>query len=380
MKTKSLTDGLHQVRLCEAEYRGIHNYGKKEINKNTIDTFLYRFYIEGNEHLLKLDNGRMNKNGIPEYPLQNYLKEGYRYRIRISGDTVTGAEELPAAEISFTPVVSGIPGRRTVFNFLKTAMEPVGTTLYIYGGGWSWADVGACVQARSLGVSPDWVRFFRSQDAGFTYKEKDGLEENTDPCSSYYPYGEYNQYYFAGLDCSGFVGWALYNTLETESGREGYVMSASAMASHFAETGLGTCSQTIVNERGTYNLKPGDIMSIPGHVWISLGTCSDGSIVVLHSTPAFSRAGQPGGGVELSAVGKEKSCEAYLLADYYMSGYYPEWYERYPIRLADPETYLVFRELMHGKFSWHTDGRAGFTDPEGIQDMSAAQALKAIFT
>ena len=83
--------------------------------------------------------------------------------------------------------------------------------------------------------------------------------------------------------------------------------------------------------------------------------------------------------MELSAVGKEKSCEAYLLADYYMSEYYSEWYERYPIRLADPETYLVFREQMHGKFSWHTDGRAGFTDPEGIQDMSAAQALKAIF-
>ena len=97
-------------------------------------------------------------------------------------------------------------------------MEPVGTTLYIYGGGWDWQDVGSSLQARTIGVSSDWVRFFVEQDENFTFKSKDGNEDNSDPSNSYYPYGGYNEYYYAGLDCSGFLGWALYNTLETEDG------------------------------------------------------------------------------------------------------------------------------------------------------------------
>ena len=43
--------------------------------------------------------------------------------------------------------------------------------------------------------------------------KKDGNEETKNPTSSYYPYGEWNQYCYAGADCSGYVGWVIYNTL-----------------------------------------------------------------------------------------------------------------------------------------------------------------------
>src|SRR5699024_495724 len=43
--------------------------------------------------------------------------------------------------------VSGMPGQRTLKNFLATSMEPVGTSLYIYGGAWDWQDVASSNQA-----------------------------------------------------------------------------------------------------------------------------------------------------------------------------------------------------------------------------------------
>ena len=65
--------------------------------------------------------------------------------------------------------------------------------------------MGSGLQTRTIGVSPDWVRFFEANGADYTYKEKDGDENQADPENSYYPYGGYNEYYYAGLDCSGYL-------------------------------------------------------------------------------------------------------------------------------------------------------------------------------
>ena len=367
----------------EAVYLGVENYGAQETNKDNKDHFLYRFEKDNGLVSLKMMNGTKDADGKYDYPIQNRLKEGYRYLITVEEDTVIEAEEIKdGGEPVFTPVVQGVPGEKTLKNFLKTALEPVGTTLYIYGGGWDWQDVGSAVQARTLGVSPDWVRFFNSQDMDFTFKEKDGDEGNTDPVTSYYPYGEYNEYYYAGLDCSGFVGWTVYNTFETENGREGYVGSATGMAKRFSEKGWGEWTQEveIPDEENGYLMKPGDVMSINGHVWISLGTCADGSTVIIHSTPSRSRSNQPGGGVQISAIGYDESCEAYRLADQYMSEYYPEWYERYPAWLCDPEKYFVFEGDQAGRFIWNVrEEGAGLTDPEHLQEMAPAEVLQFLF-
>ena len=60
-----------------------------------------------------------------------------------------------------------------------------------------------------------------------------------------------------------------------------------------------------------------------------------------------------------------------------MSKYCPEWYARYPVKLADPEVYFSFTDEDAGKFSWDTHG--AFGDPEGVTDMSPEQALALVF-
>ena len=359
----------------EAIYLGVENYGAPETNKESKPDFRYRFLIEGEEVVLSIDNGTMDEEGEYDYPIQNALKEGYAYRITTEGDTVEAVQELPWDEPEFTPVVAGTPGEKTLTNFLKTAMMPVGTTLYIYGGGWDWQDVGSSVQARTLGVSPDWVRFFEENDESFTFKGVDGDEEHVDPTTSYYPYGEYNEYYYAGLDCSGYVGWVIYNTFETEDGKDGYVVPAVAMSKMMEDFGWGTWEHKLADRV----MKPGDIMSMNGHVWISLGTCDDGSVVIAHGTPSDSRTNQPGGGVQLSAVGESEECEAYKLADTYMSRYYPEWYERYPAVVRDPEVYFEYTSDKAGRFTWDTTAEAGLADPDGLQEKKPAEVLALLF-
>jgi hypothetical protein len=366
----------------EAVYLGVKDYGKEKTNRENRENFLYRFGAGTEEIVLRIDSGTKDAEGNCDYPIQNLLKEGYRYFVTIEDGTAASVREIEETLPKYRPQVQGTEGERTVTNFLKTALMPVGTTLYIYGGGWDWQDIGSAVQARSFGVSPDWVRFFESQDENFTYREKDGDAAKADPEHSYYPYGGYNEYYYAGLDCAGFVGWALYNTLETKEGEAGYVSDAAGMAKKLSECGLGEWTQDIKAPDGKngYEMKPGDVMSINGHVWISLGTCDDGSVVIVHSTPANSRTGQPGGGVEISAIGTTEKCEAYILADHYMSEYYPKWYERYPVKLAEPEVYFTFEGENAGRFTWNTENTTdGITDPERVSEKSPENVLKMLF-
>ena len=371
-----------KVITTNAVYLGIKNYGQEEVNKDNKDSFQYMFEIDGKESTFRMDNGTVNEDGAYDYPIQNILKEGYSYLVGISGNTIISAEETGDEKVSYVPKVQGTPGKRTLLNFLKTAMMPVGTTLYIYGGGWDWQDVGSAIQTRTIGVSPDWVKFFDEHDEDFTYKSKDGNEDNSDPSTSYYPYGGYNEYYYAGLDCSGFLGWILYNTFETENGGDGYVGGSTGIAKRLSKMGFGEWTQNVKAPDGKngYEMKPGDVMSINGHVWISLGTCDDGSVVIVHSTPANSRTGQPGGGVEISAIGTTEKCEAYILADHYMSEYYPKWYERYPVKLAEPEVYFTFEGENAGRFTWNTENTTdGITDPERVSEKSPEDVLKMLF-
>ncbi|MBR4748502.1 MAG: hypothetical protein IK083_02885 [Abditibacteriota bacterium] len=363
-----------------AVYLGVADYGAPATVKANLRLFRYRFLIDGAEVLLRIDPGEGLPGGGYAYPIQNLLKEGYPYLIGLREDTVVSAEPLPVKDVPLPPR-RGIPGRRTLGNFLRTASDPVGTALYVYGGGWDWQDEGASVQARTIGVSPDWVRFFNGRDEYYTYKEKDGDKKKADPRTSYYPYGGYNAYYYAGLDCSGYLGWTLYNVFETDSGKAGRVGSATGFAKRLAESGLGSLTRSVKESgKGRYILKPGDVVSISGHVWISLGVCADNSVVILHSSPGKSRKGQPGGGVQISAIGASRSCEACRLADKYMARQHPEWYRRYPVMLVSPSSYLAFKGADTGRFTWDLSGRpGGLTDPDGVARMTPAEALEFIY-
>lgn len=410
-----------------AVYLGVENYGL--VNRDNMNSFHHRFYAEGQTffYTIPSDGGT--------YAIQNRLQEGYVYRITVQNGSVTAAnpaQEIAQGSISsadgvtmtiagqsipldgaaiyritcaaggasvsvasaadltagktvkvyqqngqyviyltfvanpYTAPVSGTPGLRTLKNFLATAMEPVGTTLYVYGGAWNWQDIGASNQATSIGLPQEWIDFFQSQNANYSYK-------NANPAKSYYPFGRWNQYYFAGADCSGYVGWAVYNTMHTQSGGSGYVQEATTMAQRFADFGWGSKTQYIRRS----DFKPGDIMSMNGHIWICLGVCDDGSLVILHSTPSASVNGTSGGGVQINGVGDSENCQAVQLARTYMSRYYPQWYSRYHDVYKNYASYTSFSGSTAGKFSW-TIGSA-LTDPDGYRNMTADEILADLF-
>ena len=417
-------------------YLGVKDYGTVEADSKP--DFVHRFYTNGEEvqyTIASSDN---------KYAVQNKLQEGYVYDLSTQGNVVTDAnlaaakaegkiESATASSVTvggktydianvyeitnntagkatvtaktaadltagatvkvygdtafltfvaedYTAPVSGTPGKRTLKNYLQTAMNPVGTALYVYGGSWDWQDVNSSNQALTIGLPQSWIDFFQQQDANYTYMNDD------DPAYSYYPHNSWNQYYYAGVDCSAYIGWTVYNVMHTESTTndlsDGYVMSAVKMAKTFADKGWGTRTRDIKS------FKPGDIFSMSGHVWTVLGVCDDGSIVFLHSTPSDSKAGQGGGGVQLSALNpnsdNDKNCEAYKLVTKYMTKYYPEWSTRYDAVLRSYDSYATpasgseYSKTWSGNFSWNLDG-TGLTDPDGYADMSAAEILADLF-
>ena len=168
------------------------------------------------------------------------------------------SEKEPDRADEFGPV----PGRTTLLNFLMTAKEPLGKTMYVWGGGWNEEDTAAGEEASSIGVSPRWEEYAAMQDAAYNYE------------TTRYQIHD-------GLDCSGYVGWTVYNVFETRDGNDGYVGKATRMAEDFASRGWG--SYTPASEVSDW--KPGDIMSMKGHVWIALGMCADGSVLMLHASP-----------------------------------------------------------------------------------------------
>ena len=429
-------DGSTSVGNETYVYLGVKDYGTVEADSKP--DFVHRFYTNGEEvqyTIASSDN---------KYAVQNKLQEGYVYDLSTQGSVVTDAnlaaakaegkiESATASSVTvggktydianvyeitnntagkatvtaktaadltagatvkvygdtafltfvaedYTAPVSGTPGKRTLKNYLQTAMNPVGTALYVYGGSWDWQDVNSSNQALTIGLPQSWIDFFQQQDANYTYKN------SADPAHSYYPHNSWNQYYYAGVDCSAYIGWTVYNVMHTKSTTndlsDGYVMSAVKMAKTFADKGWGTWTRDIKS------FKPGDIFSMSGHVWTVLGVCDDGSIVFLHSTPSDSKAGQGGGGVQLSALNpnsdNDKNCEAYKLVTKYMTKYYPEWSTRYDAVLrsydayAAPATGSPFKETWSGNFSWNLDG-TGLTDPDGYADMSAAEILADLF-
>lgn len=418
-------------------YLGVKDYGT--VKADSKPDFVHRFYTNGEEVQYTI------ASSDDKYAVQNKLQEGYVYNLTIENGVVTDAaaatadvegtiKEINSTRVTFedgtsapyyhiyeisntaagaTAVaavtdltalagktakvygdtvyltfiakpyiapVSGKPGERTLKNYLQTAMNPVGTALYVYGGSWDWQDVNSSNQALTIGLPQSWIDFFQQQDANYTYKN------SADPAHSYYPHNKWNQYYYAGVDCSAYIGWVVYNVMHTESTTndksDGYVMSAVKMAKTFADKGWGEFTRDIKS------FKPGDIFSMSGHVWTVLGVCGDGSIVFLHSTPSDSKAGQGGGGVQLSALNPnsddDKNCEAYKLVTKYMTKYYPEWSTRYDAVLrsydsyAAPATGSTFKVTWSGNFSWNLDG-TGLTDPDGYANMSAAEILADLF-
>ena len=193
----------------------------------------------------------------------------------------------------------------TMERLFEVALAPVGKTMYVWGGGWDPGDAKAGATATQIGMPKAWADFAAEQTKDYDFEE---YLEN--PKQQEY-WGRNLQE--LGLDCSGYVGWVMYNLFQEKDEKEGYVSQSTGMAEALAERGWG---QFIRNPR---EFLPGDIVSMMGHVWICLGTCEDGSVLLVHSSP-------PG----VSVCGTEGI--ATQLATEYMTTHHPEWQEKYPNR------------------------------------------------
>lgn len=223
----------------------------------------------------------------------------------------------------------------TIKSFLEKALLPVGHTMYIWGGGWNEEDSEAGGTATQIGLSPRWKEFYLQQDSDYDFEMHRFEREN-------------------GLDCSGYVGWAIYNTFETKDGKDGYVTSSTDMAEEFAQLGWGD----IVKDSTQF--LPGDIVSMEGHVWICLGTCQDGSVLLVHSSPpGVSVCGTQMSGTDSIAV---------QIATEYMSKYYPKWQQQYPNRSV-PASYLENVTV----FRWN---ERVMLDAKRLQTMSAEEVIR----
>ena len=364
--------------------------------------------LEDSDRMLKGIIGKMGKKTINISSKVYYMTEGCRtFRITwapggsyveedlpTSGMTVraiiNGAGRISAMYMSPVSInrvmpVKGTPGLTTLRNFLATSLMPVGTTLYVFGGGWNWQDTGSSRLVTSIGVPPSWIDFFQAQPMNYSFKSLDYADgddpANMDAKLSYYPYYGWNEYYYAGADCSAYIAWSVYNTLHDKSGEPGYLTNSRKMAKLFESKGWGTFTNEFKMPRNSAesDFKTGDIFSIDGHVWICVGVCDDGSIVILHSTPSLSYTNLPGGGPQLGAIGKTNSCDAWQTANRYMTTYYPDWSRRYPTTLKDYAAMTDIKTEGTGKFSWDLTGAGILTDPDGYADMNVYEILADLF-
>ena len=246
--------------------------------------------------LFTLLNGctiNMTSSTINEITLQTTPKIPFSATIPVKTPTIS---PTPTPIPTPTPTISP----QSMKQLLSCALLPVGSTMYIWGGGWNEEDTGAGSGATIIGTSPQWKLFASLQDS--TYNEKNHRYEIQN-----------------GLDCSGYIGWIIYNVFEQENNKEGYVFKSSTIASEYSKKGWG---DYIVNP-DTFLV--GDIVSMSGHVWLSLGMCDDNSVVLLHSSP-------PGVSICGTKLADGSESQAIKLAKYYMETYFPEWQQKYPNR------------------------------------------------
>ncbi len=230
---------------------------------------------------------------------------------------------------------------KTIKNFLLNSLKPVGSTLYVWGGGHNEQD------ATRKGVSPVWKTYYNSQSGSYDYNNS--RYQST-----------------KGLDCSGFVGWSIYQVMQKASGGTYYTTLAEEVASANAARGFGTLwNQSKLSSSG-YKFVAGDLGCTSGHTWIVLGQCSDKSLVIVHATPpCLQIAGTPtpDGGYSSKAI---------ALAQKYMGKYYSGTVNKFGLKCSTGTYYIKGCNIMR----WNT---STLKDPDGYRNKTADEILADLF-
>lgn len=169
----------------------------------------------------------------------------------------------------------------TLTQFLKTALIPKDQVLYVWGGGWNEEDTGGNQETNSMGMSPSWASFFQENVAGYYFRDHAWQIHD-------------------GLDCSGYVGWTLFNTLNE---KRDYVTNSWNCDEMLESLGLGWRKDASeVSE-----ILPGDIMTSDRHIYIALGQYADGSVLLMHSSPPGVRLSGTAGMAYETALGYQNN-------------------------------------------------------------------------
>ena len=227
----------------------------------------------------------------------------------------------------------------TLTKFLKTMIQPVGNTLYVWGGGHdAWTDG----DGLRIGMNPKWKQFYNQQGASYNYTK-------------------HRYEYQNGLDRSGLVSWAVYNTYNTKSNQKetAYSSTSTGFPAYLTNKGFGSHGRV---SGGTFT--PGDVVSMTGHVWVVLGMCSDGSLVIVHATPPVVQISGT-----VNTAGSTNS-EAVKLAKAYMKKYYSDAAGKYNLCIAS-KAYVNNVDRFH----WSS---SSMRDPDGLRNMTAAQVLEKL--
>lgn len=276
------------------------------------------------------------------------LKKGYEYHFCIIAvrdvlqkDGTTVRERTHRSDIRSTTLP--LTGKSTIKNLLRFGISPIGSTMYIWGGGWNGFGGNNGAQQFKTGLSPKWRAFAKKHKSNYSYLGYLFQREK-------------------GLDCSGYVGNCVYNVMETSNGKQSYVSLASSEGINYAKRGFGKYSSKAVPGKR----KAGDVMTCFTHVWICMGECSDGSAVIMHSSPPMvSLAGTP------SKTGVSNS-KAVKLARKYMKKYYPTQYKNYPNSVYRGSNY----NTSYGRMTWN---KKTLADPEGYKNLTANKILADLF-
>lgn len=255
--------------------------------------------------------------------------DGFKYVFSSKG-VLQSSELINSSGGSITPT-----SKRSLKNFLASALLPVGNTLYVWGGGHNNVD------PVRKGVSPKWIQFYNTQSSDYDYNNTRFQTE-------------------MGLDCSGFVGWAVYQAM----GQYSTDVSGN-LGSLYSGRGWGeTFNQSYLSSK-EYKLYPGDIAYNGGHTWIVLGQCYDGSVVLVHSTPdagvQISGTTTPEGGYNSRAIN---------LAQSYMQRY--KGFTKY-----DYHTSVGNYIKQYNYFRWNS---STLPDPDGYRNKTADQILANLFS
>ena len=260
---------------------------------------------------------------------------------------VTGTHRINGNNYYFNQ--SGAMAEMELSDLIADALKPVGNTLYVWGGGWNVPDNGSGETALYMGVWPEWEQYFQKNKQNYSYRPGRTAWENG-----------HRESRFWGLDCSGYLGWLVYNSVQNGKDYNGYVGDATKLAKSLAGYGFGTVSTCTPKSK----FYPGDIVSISGHCFLSLGQCKDRSVLLLHSTP--------NGGVQMSGtVNESGSSQASRLAQTFMKEHYPEWWDCFGKEGRQAVSASVY--LNGTKLTWKNAGAV--YDPEGVQRMSADQVV-----